>query len=638
MLVSLPLTDMRNLIRSLCLALVWVLSAATHAAPADHILERAYVVDEGAKLSLDEVRQMPVQRYDGPLSRGFTDAATWIRITVAPVPASRPGEMLVVRVRPVYLDEIQLFDSLDTSGVTRVAGDRTDWHASEFKSLNHGFLIPASDAPREIWLRLKTTSTSLIHVQVLNMDEAQQANRMQEMVYGLMMGTLLLFFLWAVLQWSLRRETLMAAFTVSQLVAAAYAMVYVGYARMLGADYFSVGAIEGFSCVVYCAYVLVGFVFHYFLLREFRPWLPGLRVMLGVGILAFVVEMALLASGQTLLAMQTNITLVAVGPVFFLVLSISCRAWTAAGEDDLPLLPKWMVVGFYFLLTAALVIASSPALGLARAPEVNLHMFLIHGILTGVILIVLLQLRAHRIEASRNLAYLRARSAAQQVEIERQKSQLQGRFMEMLAHEVKTSLSVLHMVFGVSRLNPEMLEHGRRTVNNINELIERCLQAEKFDDDEIISHFENFSVDTLIEEVLSRLPDRARVSVEQAESMTVSSDWQIFKSVLSNLVDNALKYSPSESTVHLRVRSGTLDGRAGCEISVENLVQSGPSSTGFPDRDELFKKYYRADGARKHSGSGLGLYLVANFMRLLKGEVRYEPLEKSVRFTVCLPS
>jgi signal transduction histidine kinase len=120
--------------------------------------------------------------------------------------------------------------------------------------------------------------------------------------------------------------------------------------------------------------------------------------------------------------------------------------------------------------------------------------------------------------------------------------------------------------------------------------------------------------------------------------MTVSSDWQIFKSVLSNLVDNALKYSPTESTVHLRVRPGTLDGRAGCEISVENLVQSGPTSTGFPDRDELFKKYYRADGARKHSGSGLGLYLVANFMRLLKGEVRYEPLEKSVRFTVCLPS
>jgi len=472
----------------------------------------------------------------------------------------------------------------------------------------------------------------------LTMQEAQQANRMQEMVYGLMMGTLLLFFLWAVLQWFLKREVLMLAFTISQLAAITYAMVYVGYARLIGGEYFSAAAIDIFSCVVYCAYVVVGIVFHYFMLREFKPWMPGLRLMLAAGILAFVVEMGLMAVGSTLSAMRLNLTVVAVSPLVFATLSFTCRAWSAAAEYERPVIPKWMLVGFYSLLAVALVIATSPALGLAKGPEFNLHMFLIHGIMTGLILIVLLQLRAYRIEESRNRAYLHVRSAAQQIEIEKQKSQLQGRFIEMLAHEVKTSLSVLHMVFGVSRLNPEMLEHGRRTVNNINQLIERCLQAEKFDDDEIISHFENFSVDTLIEEVLSRVPDRARVSVEQAESMTVSSDWQIFKSVLSNLIDNGLKYSPTESIVQLRVRSGTLDGRAGCEISVENLVQGGEAATGFPDRDELFKKYYRADGARKHSGSGLGLYLVANFMRLLKGEVRYEPLEKSVRFTVWLPS
>ena len=620
--------------------LVWLglFSGAALADPADHILERAYVVDESGQLSLDQVRQMPVQRYEGVLSRGFTESATWIRITVAPVQGIRSGEPLAVRVRPVYLDEIRLFDPLDTSGRIRIAGDRTEWHASEFKSLNHGFLIPASDAPRDIWLRLKTTSTSLIHVQVLTMDEAQHANRMQEMVYGLMMGTLLLFFLWAVLQWSLQREALMAAFTVSQLAAITYALVYVGYARLIGGEYFSAMVIDSVSCVVYCTYVVVGIVFHYFMLREFKPWMPGLRLMLAAGLLAFVVEMGLLATGRTLLALRLNLTLVAVSPLLFSALSFTCRAWSAVAEDDRPVIPKWMLAGFYSLLALALVAASSPALGLAKGPEFNLHMFLIHGLMTGVILIVLLQLRAYRIEESRNRAYLRARSAAQQIEIEKQKSQLQGRFMEMLAHEVKTSLSVLHMVFGVSRLNPEMLEHGRRTVNNINQLIERCLQAEKFDDDEIISHFENFPVEALIEDLLSKQPDRARVSVQQDGPATVNSDWQIFKSVLSNLVDNALKYSLPGSTILLTVKSAPLGGRAGCEISVENLVQSGPGSTGFPDRDELFRKYYRADGARKHSGSGLGLYLVANFMRLLKGEVRYEPLEKSVRFTVWLPS
>lgn len=624
--------------KSLCMALLWLLSAAAFATPSDLVLERAFVVDDAATLSLDDVRQMPAQPYEGVLSRGFTDAATWIRIRVAPVNATGSDEMLLVRVRPGYLDEIQLFDPLDASGKPRFTGDRIDWRESEYKSLNHGFLIPASDKPRDIWLRLKTTSTSLIYVEVMSIREAQQVNRTQDIVYGLMIGTLVMFVLWAVLQWSLRREALMAAFTLSQVAALTHALIYVGYARMFVAGYVAAPAIDMFFSFLNCAYVLIGFVLHFFLLREFRPWLTGVRLMLALGILGFVVEMLLMSTDRTMAALRLNMTLVAVTPFFWMLLSMTCRIWSTAAEDEPPLLPKWMVVTFYFLVFFVLLVATVPALGFARAPEINLHIFLIHGLMTGTMLIVLLQLRAHRIEESRSRAQLRAQSAAQQFEIEKQKSQLQGRFIEMLAHEVKTSLSVLHMVFGVSRLNPEMLEHGRRTVNNINELIERCLQAEKFDDDEIISHFENFSVATLIEEVLSRLPDRARVSVEQAGSMTVSSDWQIFKSVLSNLVDNALKYSPPESTVHLRVRSGTLDGRAGCEISVENLVQSGPSSTGFPDRDELFKKYYRADGARKHSGSGLGLYLVANFMRLLKGEVRYEPLEKSVRFTVCLPS
>jgi len=629
---------MHAITRYVVVVLLGLLSAAALADPADHILERAYVVDESGKLTLDEIRKMPVQRYEGVLSRGFTESATWIRITVAPVQGISAGEQLAVRLRPVYLDEIRLFDPLDTTGRVRIAGDRTEWHASEFKSLNHGFLIPAADAPRDIWLRLKTTSTSLIHVQVLTMEEAQHANRMQEMVYGLMMGTLLLFFLWAVLQWSLQREVLMAVFTVSQLKAIAYALVYVGYARLLGGEYFSAASIDTFSCVVYCAYVAVGIIFHYFMLREFKPWMPGLRLMLAAGILAFVVEMGLMATGGTLSAMRLNLTVVAVSPLIFATLSFTCRAWSVAAEEDRPVIPRWMLVGFYSVLASALVVATSPALGLAKGPEFNLHMFLIHGIMTGVILVVLLQLRAYRIEEARNRASLRARSAAQQIEIEKQKSQLQGRFMEMLAHEVKTSLSVLHMVFGVSRLNPEMLEHGRRTVNNINQLIERCLQAEKFDDDEIISHFENFPLEALIEDLLSKQPDRARISVEQDGLATVNSDWQIFKSVLSNLVDNALKYSLPGSTILLKVKPAPLGERAGCEISVENLVQSGPGSTGFPDRDELFRKYYRADGARKHSGSGLGLYLVANFMRLLKGEVRYEPLEKSVRFTVWLPS
>ena len=105
---------------------------------------------------------------------------------------------------------------------------------------------------------------------------------------------------------------------------------------------------------MYCAYVAVGIIFHYFMLREFKPWMPGLRLMLAAGILAFVVEMGLMATGSTLSAMRLNLTVVAVGPLLFATLSLTCRAWSAAAEEDRPVIPRWMLVGFYSVLAVAL--------------------------------------------------------------------------------------------------------------------------------------------------------------------------------------------------------------------------------------------------------------------------------------------
>ena len=599
---------------------------------------RAYVDDPSGRMTLADVMYLPAKEFDGVLSRGFTKSATWIRVTVAGIPDTHPGDKLVVRIRPTYLDDIELHDPLDGTGRLRKTGDRHGWRETEFKSLNHGFVIPASNDARDIWLRLSTTSSSLIHVEVLTPDDAQLANRLQEMLYSLMLGVLLLFSLWGILQWSLRHESLVAVYAFKQLMAMVYTAFYVGYARLLFGDLLGTDRIEGFANFIFCAYSFAALCFHYSFVGEFRParWLNG-SVLL-VGSVAFSVEVVLLALGEVQLAMRTNIVVVTLLPVIVLATTLSCRAWDNTGDDEAPPLPKWAVVGFYALMSAVLWWSTLSALGLRNAPELNLHLYLIHGLMTGTLLLVLLQFRALRIEHSRNQATLRARSAAQQVEIEKQKSQLQSRFMEMLAHELKTSLSVLHMVFGADKASPAMLEHGRRTVTSINDLIERCLQAEKFEDKEIISHFETFNMDALVDEVLGKSPAVGRFVVEQEAGIRVNSDWQIFKSVLSNLFDNALKYSSFGSAIRVRVQEAVRDGVRGFQLSVENDVQAGADSPAFPDEAELFKKYYRADGARKHSGSGLGLYLVANFMRLLGGSVRYERLDNSVRFTVWLPN
>ena len=619
-------------------AVMLLLLAASFAHANDRIIARAFLDDPSGQMTLAEAQLAPSKPFTGVLSRGFTASATWLKLSVSGDPAARPGETWVVRVRPVYLDDIQLYDPLDRSWRPRQAGDHVEWRDAEFKSLSHGFVIPASTETRQIWLRLSTTSSSFIHVQVMTVDDVQQSSRLQEMAYGLMLGFLLLFFMWAVLHWFLWRETMMAMFSATHLMAIIYAMTLVGYSRVLLGEWVSALTVDALSNLVYCSYVLVSLLFHYFFLREFQPsrWLLRLIPALAIGL--FSVAMVLMVSGQVRWAMQANVISVTVSPFLILAVAISCSAWDGASEDAQPPIPRWALIFFYVLVSSVVLVATSHALGLFNAPEINLHLYLIHGILTGAVLVALLQFRALRNEEARSLAALRARSAAQQVEIERQKSQLQSRFMEMLAHELKTSLSVLHMVFGSSQPSAEMMSHGRQTLQSVNDLIDRCLLVEKFEDDQIVSHFEHFRIDEVVDEAWQKSADPSRFATYYEERISIKSDRQLLKSVVSNLLDNAIKYSLPGSVIQLRVRPAAYEGLRGCEVSVENEVRLRAGEPVFPEQEQLFKKYYRADAARRHTGSGLGLYLVANFVRLLGGSVRYEQHDFSVRFTVWLPN
>lgn len=619
-------------------AVLLLLCAASFVQADDRIIARAFVDDPSGQMSLADAQRAAAKPFTGVLSRGFTASATWLELSIAGDPGARKGDTWILRVRPTYLDDLELHDPLDTSGRTRKGGDHVEWPDAEVKSLSHGFVIPASTEPRQIWLRLSTTSSSFIHVQVMTPEEFQYSRLLQEMVYGLMLGVLLLFFLWAVLHWVQWRETMMAMFSITQLMAIIYAMTLVGYNRVLFGDLLSAMTIDTVSNLIICGYVFVSFIFHYFFLREFQPARLLLRLIPTVAAVAFAAEVVLIGLGQVRPAMYTNILLVSLSPLLVLATAISCNAWQTAAEDAQPPITRRTLILFYLLVCSVLLVATSHALGLFDAPELNLHLYLIHGILTGAVLVTLLQVRALRNEASRNLAMLRARTSAQQVDIERQKSQLQSRFMEMLAHELKTSLSVLHMVFGTPQPTSDMMSHARRTLQSINDLIDRCLLVEKFEDDQIISNYEYFRVDEVVEESLRKSPDPARFAVYHEERITIKSDRQLLRSVVSNLLDNAIKYSPPGSMVQLRVRQGMHEGLRGCELSVENEVALRAGVATFPDEEQLFKKYYRADSARRHSGSGLGLYLVANFVRLLGGAVRYERQEHSVRFIVWLPN
>jgi signal transduction histidine kinase len=123
-------------------------------------------------------------------------------------------------------------------------------------------------------------------------------------------------------------------------------------------------------------------------------------------------------------------------------------------------------------------------------------------------------------------------------------------------------------------------------------------------------------------------PNQLRLELGD-QVVPVCADRAMMTLALSNLIDNALKYSPLESQITLRVGTTQVDGW----IEVEDHG----NGLSADEIGHIFEKFYRGGDAQKAPGAGLGLYLVRSIARRQGGEIEVEStLGKGSRFRLRL--
>lgn len=217
----------------------------------------------------------------------------------------------------------------------------------------------------------------------------------------------------------------------------------------------------------------------------------------------------------------------------------------------------------------------------------------------------------------------------QLVEQERQSRLEQSQFMAMLAHELKTPLSVIYMTLGMSDLGSETRLHCNRAIADINNVIERCLLSEKIADQQLTVKFSTCNLRSLLEQLKNQSQDPKRLKVELEADFILHNDNQLLNTILFNLIDNAFKYGQKNSLIEISANAKN----AGVLITVKNRV----GAAGFPEQEKVFEKYYRSKTAHSQTGSGLGLYLVKSIANLICGNVVYKQSETHVMFELWLP-
>ena len=619
--------------------------SAVAAAPTNLIQSQAYFVDTTGELTFAQVQNKTFTPYTGILAKGYTNGAFWLKLRIdprlAPKSAGQSGgfsigqfrqrpEELVVRVRPTYLDDIRLYDPLEPNRPERLAGDRHSWLLDEFRSFNHGFVIPKGSESRDIWLRLQSTSTMLVGVDVYPYDVTAGLERRQEMINSIDVVLVLFFIFWGGLLFFMRPDRVVGAFLLAMVVSFFFATNYMGYYRIFFADDLPVGFSNHAYSVLVMMMPAAYMLFHRQLLSEYKPprWMFQLLLLPQYYV---VIGLVLFFGGFPTLALALNALLAVAGLIWICIILLVGVKQPVASEDQPPLISKYWLLAYYLVLSWVYALLTLPAFGLIEPTSTSLGRSIVQSVVSLGALAGIVFLRGRLLEQSRQRALA---AAEQSASFEKNKRQEQDEFFAMLTHEIRTPLTVMAYAAKTPMPEGQLSDHVKHGIEEIDQIIERCVQADRADQARETLRLETVAVIDLIEAALKGFyPKRIKRDIEPVALELITTDPSLFQIVLTNLIDNALKYSPPLSSIDLLARAQSLGEREGISFTVINT--EGPA--GAPDTTKMFDKYYRAPRARKITGSGLGLFVAKSFAVKIGGELRYQATNNQIRFELWMP-
>ena len=613
---------------------VWIgLFWAGHAAAQDHITQRSWLEDPSGQLTWSEAAQQRGQSFEGVISLGFGEAPVWVRLRIDPKAQPAPSQVdqpLMLRIRPVYLDDIQIFDPL-VGGQIGVVGDLHHPRGQFFEGLDFVVPIARGDAPRDIWLRLSSSSTRQLAVQAVNHDALHRMTSSQQLIFALYVSVILIFSIWGWVQWLFGREKVIGAFALKQTAALVFALGSLGYTRAFWPAGWPAAWLDTTTTLSSIFAVSAAIYFHILLILEFEPP-PWVGYLLRVPMLLVPTKLLLVFFDNSMLALRINMVEILLTPFLFLGAVSLARVWDQQKNLEKPVLSRWVVIGFYSLLVLILLVASLPGLGLAKGGEIPLYLVQVHGLLTAFLILLMLQYRKYVQEArQRDTALALERSQLQALQ-ERGIREEQEKLLAMLAHELKTPLSTMHMRLDADAQGSREIRHA---IRDMNAVIERCLQTAQFSDRQLQANLTPVDLVGVLQDVVSASAEPARVVMHAPDRWTVQTDQQLMHIVLSNLIENACKYAEPNSPIEVKLFSALAADGVTQKICFE--ISNLPGRAGWPEASQVFEKYYRSPHARRQAGTGLGLYLVRNLVKVLGGQIDYAPDESHVRFVVCLP-
>lgn len=580
----------------------------------DLIREKSYFEDVQKTLTFDQIQEKKFESFSGVFNRGYGNTFYWFRLTLD----THKIDQIFLRILPTFLDEIEVYiPQKNGTWLIKKTGDHSSFNERDFSYTS--FVIDLKNITQSqpiIYVKLNTMSTNLIFFEALDSKTLAQEEIYRDMSLGAYFGLLIMFIAWSIHGALKYKQAMILAFGAFEMMEMLYALSLMGYLARFALPENPLLA-DFITSLTVIGHLFFGFLFHSTFIHKLpiHPW--SLRLQHGLTIIYATLIIGFLLGFKQQSIIVAN----------FLVLPTAFNMlWMAYSIYPSKVTMAKGIAMIYVILFLSVIASITPYLGLIQAANASLYAPLFNSFISSILLYSLL----HRRE---QLLQEQLHNATQEALFEKKQRLEQSRFMAMLTHEIKTPLAALRLTIGSLLSNGKALNHAEIAIQDINQIIERCRQADQLEHKKMVAKHQVIHISDVLKIIDKHKSPETRTNCSLLEASALHTDPFLLEIVLSNLIENAKKYAPPKSNIEIEIDGNQSTPNQGAHITIRNLI----GKAGAPNSQYLFDKYHREPGAHSKSGSGLGLFIVKSCVDILSGKIEYREHPSTVEFHLWLP-
>ncbi len=615
------------------LTLVWVFAWSW--AGADQITRKQFLYDADNRFTLQDITSQHFEDFDASVQPAHETGTLWLKIYVQ----RHNAEHLHLQFAMPTSDKVSVItpNALPQGGWTETTLQNSELLASHVLSLNSQ---NATHDENVVYLRIQPQGIREFAVNVWPDSEWQSKKNTASQLKMFQLGVAATLLVWSLVQWVLSHKRLYGVISFTLLF-------FLG--RLLTqseqlADYLHLNTKQNHLLMLLFS---VGYAMNALYLLHLLLTDPDKQAQRRN--IFYAAYAAAIAAGIAIVVMPAGNAIPAAVGLFFAILAmIAGDFFESLKNTSIPasvLRMRWIVLGVALSIFIFNFLCAFGLSGLIAKHQLVYGTFELLWLLSAFLIIHLITLTDRYTFEQR---CTEANDAKKLAAHENQLRMHQQRFLSMLMHEIRTPLSVIKIstdmiIQDVAEINEKKIWIDRIDVaiDNITQVIENCVQAEKHEEGLIKPQITRFLVEHELADMSSQYAaanaeyaSRIEVAMDPSDRNWLETDKHYLRSMLLNLLSNAVKYSPPFTTIYLRIYKLKERIPTMMHFEIENEI----GKAGAPDQTQVFQRYYRAETAKKYAGTGLGLWLSQVMAQQLGTRIEMELTpHQTIRFYFALP-